>query len=511
MTGVKKRISVVFIAVITAIAFMPLIGTQPAYADGVLPIVTVGYVNDDGSYYHIALNADNPYYINGAEEATADPEGANAYYDVVDGILTLDDYDGASIDVRSGFGDLKIVLKGENKISGQSQFGINVPGNLEITSEEGGMLSIDVGPFDENTYGICSDGNTSISGDADISVSAEATGASDMAVSISTGEYPLYGDLTITDTASVSAEAVSEVDSACGFLARKITIDTEYMVSYQGAGDQYSKAMRSTEELIAAEKCQISLETTGNDISSIVSDTSLLDQFQNNELRHVDSGTADGRVFFRYEPHEFNAVITKATPTTDGEVRTVCPVCGLDEFVGMIAKANGYKLSYTTTTYTGKAKKPTVKVTRADGDVLADSQYKVSYSSNTNAGKAKAIVTFRGEYYEGVKTIPFTIKKAANPIKVSGRTAIVKYTNVKKKAQTLKRAKVLTVKSNKGPTTYTKTSGNGKIIVAKKTGKVTVKKGLKKGTYKVRVKVKAAGNGNFKAKTKYATMKIRVK
>ena len=40
-------------------------------------------------------------------------------------------------------------------------------------------------------------------------------------------------------------------------------------------------------------------------------------------------------------------------------------------------------------------------------------------------------------------------------------------------------------------------------------GKVTVKKGLKKGTYKV--KVKAAGNKNYKAATKTVTFKIKVK
>ena len=35
--------------------------------------------------------------------------------------------------------------------------------------------------------------------------------------------------------------------------------------------------------------------------------------------------------------------------------------------------------------------------------------------------------------------------------------------------------------------------------VNSKTGKLTVKKGLKKGTYVVKVKVRAAGNSNYKA------------
>ena len=43
------------------------------------------------------------------------------------------------------------------------------------------------------------------------------------------------------------------------------------------------------------------------------------------------------------------------------------------------------------------------------------------------------------------------------------------------------------------------------------TGKVTVKKGLKKGTYEIRVKVTAAGNAIYDKVTKTVTFKIKVK
>ena len=60
--------------------------------------------------------------------------------------------------------------------------------------------------------------------------------------------------------------------------------------------------------------------------------------------------------------------------------------------------------------------------------------------------------------------------------------------------------------------TYKKLSGNGKIKIAKKTGKFTIKKGLKKGTYTVKLKLKAAGNSNYKKSSwKKVTVKIRVK
>ena len=63
-----------------------------------------------------------------------------------------------------------------------------------------------------------------------------------------------------------------------------------------------------------------------------------------------------------------------------------------------------------------------------------------------------------------------------------------------------------------GRLTYKKASGSKKITVNKKTGKITAKKGLKKDTYKVKIKVKAAGNSNYKASAvKTTTVKIQVK
>ena len=111
------------------------------------------------------------------------------------------------------------------------------------------------------------------------------------------------------------------------------------------------------------------------------------------------------------------------------------------------------------------------------------------------------------------KDIEWTINKAANPLKVKAKKATVKFSAVKKKTQTLGVAKVIAfTNKGQGTKTYVKLSGNKKITIAKKTGKVTVKKGLKKGTYKVKVKVKAAGNANYKASAvKPVTITIKIK
>ena len=62
------------------------------------------------------------------------------------------------------------------------------------------------------------------------------------------------------------------------------------------------------------------------------------------------------------------------------------------------------------------------------------------------------------------------------------------------------------VSAKKGSKSYKK-----KFKINSKTGKLTVKKGLKKGTYKVQVRVKAAGNSTYAQSTKTVTIKIKVK
>ena len=157
--------------------------------------------------------------------------------------------------------------------------------------------------------------------------------------------------------------------------------------------------------------------------------------------------------------------------------------------------------------YTGKAIKPAVKVSG-----LNESCYTVSYANNTKIGTAKVTITAKGDKYKGTITKTFKIVKAVNTLKIKGKTATIKYKKLKKKAQTLKAAKVIKVtKKGQGKLTYAKASGNKKITINKKTGKVTVKKSLKKGTYKVKVKVTAKGNTTHKKATKAVTFKVRIK
>jgi len=101
-------------------------------------------------------------------------------------------------------------------------------------------------------------------------------------------------------------------------------------------------------------------------------------------------------------------------------------------------------------------------------------------------------------------------KKGKQPMSATGKTVPLKASTLKKKSVAVAAKKAITVKKNEGSVTYKKVKGDKKITVASN-GKITVKKGLKKGTYKVVVKVTAKGNGNFLAGSKNATVTIKVK
>ena len=107
----------------------------------------------------------------------------------------------------------------------------------------------------------------------------------------------------------------------------------------------------------------------------------------------------------------------------------------------------------------------------------------------------------------------FAFPKLRNPLKIKAKIATIKQSKLKKKAQTLSISKAITfINKGKGALVYTKASGNKKISINKKTGKITIKKGLKKGIYKVKVKVKAAGNSDYNpSSVNTVTFKIKVK
>lgn len=129
-----------------------------------------------------------------------------------------------------------------------------------------------------------------------------------------------------------------------------------------------------------------------------------------------------GSMYYQYiyNNHSYKKYIVKATPKTStqngsvGYIENKCENCGATEPNSNknIAYPSEYKLSTTSYTYNGKAKKPSVTVYDSAGKIIAASNYTVTYSNNTRAGKATVKITFKGNY-SGTVSKAFKIKPAA--------------------------------------------------------------------------------------------------
>ncbi|MBR3314789.1 MAG: hypothetical protein IKG18_11700, partial [Atopobiaceae bacterium] len=166
--------------------------------------------------------------------------------------------------------------------------------------------------------------------------------------------------------------------------------------------------------------------------------------------------------------------------------------------VGIGAKASaGGKLTY---------KSSNVKVVKVDptGKVIP-----VKVGTATVTVTAAAVTN----YTKVVKDIKVTVSKGGNTLatKVKKKTVAVKLSSVRKAKVAL--ANNVIVSNAKGIVTYGNASGNvtaKEFIVNSKTGKITIPKGTKKGTYVVKVKVTARGNANWKKGSKTVSFKVKV-
>ena len=162
-------------------------------------------------------------------------------------------------------------------------------------------------------------------------------------------------------------------------------------------------------------------------------------------------------------------------------------------------------------TYNGKAQTQNITIKDNASVLKAGTDYTVSYKNNTDAGTASLTITGKGNY-KGTITKTFVINKADNPMTAKAKIITAKAN----KKTSFKKSKVFKIKKAKGKVTFKKIKGKKKTkydkkISISKTGKLTVKKGLKKGkTYTVKVKVTAAGSTNYKSKSKTVKLKIKV-
>ena len=109
------------------------------------------------------------------------------------------------------------------------------------------------------------------------------------------------------------------------------------------------------------------------------------------------------------------------------------------------------------------------------------------------------------------------VRKKANPLTVKRKSKTVKIrrAKLKKKKQTISRKKIMSVSKGRGTVRYSLSSVSKKkykkyFTISKKTGKVTVKRGLKKGKYRLTIRVTASGNDEYKKKSVNVKTTVRV-
>jgi hypothetical protein len=168
-----------------------------------------------------------------------------------------------------------------------------------------------------------------------------------------------------------------------------------------------------------------------------------------------------------------------------------------------------------------------LKVTKAQGSVtyakVSGKAYftvnkatgKITVAKSTPAGtyvvKVKATAAGGTNYKAGsvTKSFKVTVSKAANSLAVKAVKATQAATYDKNTTIAAAKAFKVTKNVSKGKVTYAKTKGNAKIVVASN-GKITVKKGLKKGTYTIEVKATSKATANYKAASKTVALKVKV-
>ena len=129
-----------------------------------------------------------------------------------------------------------------------------------------------------------------------------------------------------------------------------------------------------------------------------------------------------------------------------------------------------------------------------------------------NNGKEVTDKDEKGKYYVIVPRggkVDLTAE-AKNPMILRGKIVKVKALALSKKTQTKKIAKAIRIIDAKGTLSYQKVKGKKKITIDPVTGKITINKGLKKGTYKVTVKVTASGDETYKPLTSKVVFTVNV-
>jgi hypothetical protein len=211
--------------------------------------------------------------------------------------------------------------------------------------------------------------------------------------------------------------------------------------------------------------------------------------------------------------HDYeNTVIKEATYDEEGKMFCKCKRCGISKTVAIPRlkyDISGYTVNgIKDKTYTGSALTQAITVEK-DGKKAT---FSAKYSNNINVGTATVTLTGNGDF-KGTITKTFKILKAKQKMKASAKTKTVKLAKAINANQKVKKA--IKVKKAKGKVTFKKVKkGSASGLKISKSGVITVAKNSaykKNQILKIKVKVTAKGDKNYKSASKTVTVKIKLK
>ena len=249
MTKKNTRSRIVSILLV----LMMLLSLLPTTALAASPDASNVFVNGNINFY----NPTRLYYKNGDSDAsfTGTSTDFNAAYDPATGTLTLKDYNGKGITVGGvGRTDITVVLKGTNIINDGSLENA-VGGDITVTSDSSGTLSISKTTSGSNpAIGIetglsasYTTGNVTIKGNAKVTINVTHNGTSTYEKA-----YGIFAkaNITISENASVDITCATPNNTTGGgncnglYAAKDVTIDTngtiKIDVTKAGKDDGYS-------------------------------------------------------------------------------------------------------------------------------------------------------------------------------------------------------------------------------------------------------------------------------
>ena len=348
--------------------------------------------------------------------------------------------------------------------------------------------------------------------------------------------YNLSEAAVTLDPASFEYDGKEKAPSVKVELDGKTLAEKEYTVSYECDGKAVDKCVEPGTYLVVVKGAGSNIGEKSEPFTIVdtrkidLADAEMTldhDQFQYNEkaqapkvtLKYKDKILEQGKDY-DLEYAEYGGfieecvapgtytVIAEGKDKYTGSAAALFTIIGPEEPIDIQdAKVDLSKTAYK---YDGNVHKPSI-VTIDGRHLTSGIDYVDEWSDPepVKAGTYTVKITGKGGY-TGQTKASFKINKAANPMKVKGKTAQIKRTELILRSQTVAGSKVVAVRGAEGKVTYTKLSGNKAITINSKTGAATIKRGLKKGTYKVSIKVNAAGNSNYDKTFKTATFTVKV-